>query len=238
MSGLVHTIKFKPGILGVFANPFYISRKHLYRAMWKHAPKMKGRILDVGCGQKPYRGLFQCDEYVGMDIEQSGHAHANEQIDVFYDGKHFPFADEAFDYLVCNQVLEHVFNPHEFMTEMNRVLKKGGGLLMTVPFVWDEHEQPYDYARYTQFGLKHILRQHGFEIQTYEKLGTASEVLFQMANCMVYKSTLRLRRTHISNLLATLVFNAPINIAGSLLGWMFSKKQDLFLDSCVFAQKG
>ena len=58
---------------------------------------------------------------------------------------------------MCNQVLEHVFNPDDFVREIARVLKPGGALLLTVPFVWNEHEQPYDYARYSSFGLRAFL---------------------------------------------------------------------------------
>jgi SAM-dependent methyltransferase len=68
-------------------------------------------------------------------------------------------------------VLEHVFNPDDFLNEVNRVLKPSGKLLLTVPFVWDEHEQPYDYARYSSFGLRSLLEKHGFSIVKHEKVG-------------------------------------------------------------------
>ena len=72
--------------------------------------------------------------------------------------------------MLCNQVLEHVFNPQEFLGELGRVLARGGRLLLTVPFVWDEHEQPFDYARYSSFGLKALLEQHGFRVLQHRKL--------------------------------------------------------------------
>jgi SAM-dependent methyltransferase len=86
-------------------------------------------------------------------------------------------------------VFEHVFNPSEFLREINRVTKIGGLFLITVPFVWDEHEQPYDYARYSSFGLKHILSENGFEIVEHRKSNNGLEVIFQLINAYISKVT-------------------------------------------------
>ena len=149
---LYHRQMFFPNWLGVVINPFYFSLIELSRAMTELAPRLQHRLLDVGCGTKPYRELFNVDSYIGLDIDAEV-SRKRGVADYFYDGTSFPFPDASFDSLLCNQVLEHVFNPDEFVQEMNRVLKPDGKLLLTVPFVWDEHEQPYDYARYSSFGL-------------------------------------------------------------------------------------
>ena len=131
--------------------------------------KLKGRLLDVGCGSKPYQELFAVDDYIGLDIDNE--AMRNRKIaDYFYDGTTFPFNDNEYDSVLCNQVLEHVFNPDEFLSEIKRVLKPGGRLLLTVPFVWDEHEQPHDYARYSSFGLKALIDKNGFNVIEYKKI--------------------------------------------------------------------
>ena len=154
--------KFNPDILGLFINPFYFARRGLYINIRKYSSEISGRILDVGCGQKPYQGLFNFEKYIGMDIENEGHVHINEDIDVFYDGIKFPFNENNFDAIITNQVFEHVFNPDVFLKEIHRVLKYKGKLLLTVPFVWDEHEQPNDFGRYSSYGLKHELEKNGF----------------------------------------------------------------------------
>ena len=117
---------FKPSLLGLFINPFFFARRGLYNAIVQNATYISGKTLDVGCGQKPYQHLFKTTEYIGLDIEVSGHNHTDSKVDVFYDGKIMPFESASFDSVISNQVLEHVFNPYDFLKEINRVLKTGG----------------------------------------------------------------------------------------------------------------
>ena len=130
----------------------------MYKKIRQFAPQLQGRLLDFGCGTKPYRGLFtNVSEYIGLDFENEGHSHRNENIDVMYDGKTIPFADKHFDSVFSSEVFEHIFNLEQMIPELNRVMKKGAKLFVTCPFVWNEHELPNDYARYTQFALRHLL---------------------------------------------------------------------------------
>ncbi|MBK8311763.1 MAG: class I SAM-dependent methyltransferase [Chitinophagaceae bacterium] len=110
----------------------------------------------MGCGSKPYKSLFNVNEYVGVDYHGQGHSHENEQIDVFYDGVLLPFPDNYFDSVFSTEVFEHVFNLEEMILEIKRVMKPGAKILVTCPFAIPEHEQPNDYARYSSFGLKHL----------------------------------------------------------------------------------
>src|SRR5690349_19920443 len=114
---------FNPGLLGVFTNPYYFARRGLFLGVKKYASQINGEVLDVGCGKKPYRKLFSTDTYIGIDIENPGHDHADENIDVYYDGKTFPFPESRFDAVISSEVFEHVFNPEDFLLEVNRVLK-------------------------------------------------------------------------------------------------------------------
>lgn len=141
---------------------------------------MTGKLLDFGCGSKPYRSLFQVDEYIGLDFENPGHPHVNEQIDVFYDGKRIPFADSSFDSVFSSEVFEHVFNLPEVLREINRVLKPGGLMLATCPFAIGEHEVPNDFARYSSYGLGALLVDHGFEPVVRDKSGNSVETVFQL----------------------------------------------------------
>lgn len=229
-----HRQMFFPGWLGVFVNPFYFARAGLCNAMTEFAPALSGRLLDVGCGSKPYRPLFKVDEYVGLDID-SETSRLRGVADYLYDGKAFPFEDASFDAVLCNQVLEHVFNPDEFLSEIRRVLKPGGKLLLTVPFVWDEHEQPYDFARYSTFGLRALFEKQGLRIVEHKKLGADTSILFQLANAYLFKVTQGLPRR--LNFLLTITVMASINLSGLVARRLLPGNPDLFLDHAVLAEK-
>jgi SAM-dependent methyltransferase len=206
--------QINPGLVGLWINPFFHARRGLHRAIAEAAPKLDGRLLDLGCGQKPYRNLFKTNDYIGLEIDTVENR-ATKQADFYYDGKVFPFPNYDFDGVICNQVLEHVFAPDHFLAEIRRVLKPSGKILLTVPFVWDEHEQPWDYARYSSFGLKSLLEKNGFEVIEQHKINADVRVLFQLVNAYLYKVLWTQRP--ILNLLVCAVLMAPFNILGQLL---------------------
>src|SRR6187399_2237511 len=108
--------EFDPGF-GVAA---YLVRNRLLKGLSEFIPSMKGTMLDFGCGSKPYLPLFKVDKYIGLDFDSQGHDHANEQIDVFYDGITIPFPDEYFDTVFSSEVFEHVFNLEGILPEIHR----------------------------------------------------------------------------------------------------------------------
>ena len=206
----------------------------MWKAVSAFSPGLQGPLLDVGCGSKPYRKLFNVEAYVGLDID-SKTARQRGVADAFYDGNQFPFSDGAFQSVLCNQVLEHVFRPDEFLQEIIRVLKPGGRLLLTIPFVWDEHEQPFDYARYSSFGLKALLLRNGFQVVEQRKLLDDFSVLVQLTIAYFFK--IGRSRSPVLNLLVTIVFFAPMSLVGMVLGMLLPKNPDLFLDQLVLAEK-
>lgn len=225
---------FNPTLAGIFVNPFYFARSSLWRGIAANSHMLSGNLLDVGCGSKPYQTLFKVDKYTGLDIDLP-QVRNRGIADCFYGGRKFPFDDGEFDSVLCNQVFEHVFNPDEFLLEIHRVLKPGGVLLLTVPFVWDEHEQPYDYARYSSFGLRYLLNKAGYEIVHLDKLGDDISIIFQMLNMYIYKRIVLY--PNIIRFIITISVMASINIIG-YLGRMFSSRNpDLYLDNLVVAKR-
>lgn len=226
--------QFSPSLLGLFINPFYFARKGLHQHISELILKLNGKLLDIGCGTKPYANLCNVSEYIGLEIDDEGnrnHSHA----DIFYDGKTIPSKNNSYDSILSNQVFEHVFTPNHFLKEINRVCKMGGLFLISVPFVWDEHEQPYDYARYSSFGLKYILSENGFEIIEYRKSNNGIEVIFQLINDYIFKVTIT--RNVYLNLFITLILMAPVNIIGLILSKILPRNDDLYLDNIVLAKK-
>lgn len=225
---------FNPGP----AHPFFFIRRGLFQAIQQHAPSLKGKLLDFGCGSKPYQPLFTVEEYIGLDFEKTGHDHTNEQIDVYYDGKTIPFGNEHFDSVLCSEVAEHLFELPAALAEMNRVLKKEGKLLLTCPFVWGEHEVPYDYARYTQYALKDLLEKQGFRILVYEKRGTFIQTLTQMR--VLYFAQVTEPVLAKLSYPGTFIFKSMVwimNNWGRLKNRIFPQKQDLYLSNIILAEK-
>lgn len=234
ITSLIKKEQFNPRMIGIFTNPFYFSRRGLFLAMSELGKHLHGRLLDIGCGTKPYEPYLNVQQYIGLEIDTE-RSRMTSKADVFYDGTRFPFGDEEFDSVLANEVFEHVFNPYEFLIEINRVLKTGGTLLMTVPFVWDEHEQPHDFARYTSFGLHHLLTQHGFEVLQHRKSVNDIRALFQLLNEYLYKKTY-VNNVMLRQLLNTLLI-APITMFGLLVYWIFPSNNDFYLDNIILARK-
>ncbi len=236
--GLITTLikkeQFNPGIVGIFTNPFYFSRRGLYLAMTELGKDLSGKLLDIGCGTKPYEPYLSVREYIGVEIDTE-RSRTTSKADYFYDGKRIPFGDGEFDSVLANEVFEHVFNPTEFLTEVNRILKINGTFLLTVPFVWDEHEQPHDYARYTSFGLKHILQQHGFEVEKHIKSVSNARVIFQLINEFIYKKTY-VNNTMFRQLLNTILIS-PFTLLGILISAILPSNEDLYLDNIILVRK-
>lgn len=196
---------------------------------------MRGRLLDFGCGTKPYRALFQVAEYTGTDIEVSGHDHANEDIDVYYDGRTLPFANASFDSIFSSEVFEHIFNLPEILDELCRVLKPGGHMLVTVPFVWDEHEIPYDFARYTSFGLRHIFREKGLELVAERKTTDYVSTIFQMWAAYIYQHIFP--KSKMIRIALTPLFIMPITLLGLLLSAILPSNHNFFHNNVMVVRK-
>ncbi len=236
---------FKPSI----GHSRYFIRGILVAAVRDYAETARGKLLDFGCGSKPYKSLFgQVSEYIGVDFENPGHSHEGEPIDIFYDGKNIPLEDGQFDCAMATEVFEHVFNLPELLQELNRVLKTGGQLFLTCPFVWIEHEIPYDYARYTQFALKHELEKAGFEIVFFKKGGNFRTALAQLrtvywADFMSIKTDVLMRKLPIFKPLRSFfdfiqtLFIVFLNITGLLGSLLFPNRIDMYLSNIVLAKK-
>jgi hypothetical protein len=106
---------------------------------------------------------------------------------------------------------------------------------MTVPFVWDEHEQPYDYARYSSFGIKAILEKHGFTVVEQRKTAADLRVIFQLINAYIFK--VMVTKNAVLNQLLWLLFTSPFNILGEVLHHILPANNDLYLDNVIVARK-
>lgn len=141
----------------------------LDKGMASLASSATGRMLDVGCGDKPYQEVFApyVMEHLGIDFEEthsdSLYAQAS-RADLLYTGERLPFDGCTFDTVLCTQVLEHVADPWMLMREISRVLRPGGTLILTAPFSYKIHSEPHDFFRFTKYALGGLAEQSGLEI--------------------------------------------------------------------------
>ncbi len=169
-------------------DPHYIARSTIVAALAKLAPGVKGRMLDIGSGHsRGYESLFKpyTDEYLCVD-----HQYA-ENIDICADCYEIPLADASIEVILSTQVIEHLQMPDQMLKEAYRLLKPSGQLILTVPMVWGLHEEPVDFYRYTEYGLRYLLEQAGFEEIQIQPLEGLFAVLVQMLLDEYYSSWLK-----------------------------------------------
>lgn len=131
---------------------------------------LHGRLIDIGCGAKPYKNLLApfVIEHVGVD--QEGTMHDRSKIELFGTAYQIPVEGQSFDSAICTAVLEHLEEPELALRECYRVLKPGGVAIYSVPFIWHLHEEPRDFYRFSKYGLKYLFEKVGFEIMELKAL--------------------------------------------------------------------
>ncbi len=130
-------------------------------------------VLDYGSGDSPYKVMLNeyFNEYVAADYQVTNEKHSVRP-DIFIDdNQHVNVADQRFSCVVVSEVLEHIYKPHDALQEFKRILEPNGYVIGTVPFFMWEHERPYDFHRYTYFGLKRMFEDNGFEIVKLDYVG-------------------------------------------------------------------
>jgi SAM-dependent methyltransferase len=142
-------------------------------------------VLDAGAGEAPYRPMLAHTRYESADFEKLDKRYAPSTY--VCDLGAIPVEDNRFDFVLLNQVLEHLPEPEHVLKELHRVLKPGGKMICTAPLFYEEHETPYDFFRYTQFAYRHIFTKAGFTIEAIEWLeGYFGTVAYQLDTAARY----------------------------------------------------
>jgi len=138
----------------------------LEKQIKKYSFHIKGKVLDVGAGSfSRYIDHFDCEEYIKMDI------HGEKNIDIVGNAENIPFRSETFDSIVCTQVISDLENPGKAIKEFYRVLKPGGKVLLTESLFNEMHDEPYDFWRFTKFGLEKFFQEAGFRVIAIDRRG-------------------------------------------------------------------
>lgn len=142
-------------------------RTFLEREFSRMPDRCRGVLLDLGCGTQPYRSLYH---KVFQKIVAADYA-SRSRLDATVDVCALPFLDGTVDVVLFTEVVEHVVEGLRAFREISRVLKPGGVLLLTWPFIYPLHELPRDYVRYTEFAISEFCRRSGLEVQVLERRG-------------------------------------------------------------------
>ena len=201
---------------------FNSSRQRLWQENAAFAARVPtgARVLDAGAGEMPYRPLFAHTQYESADFQQVDKPYATPTY--VCDLRQIPVEDGRFDFILFNQVMEHLPEPALVLAELQRVLKPNGHMIYTGPLFFEEHEQPYDFYRYTQFGLHYLFESTGFTIERLDWLeGYFGTVAYQF------------------NRMGRYLPHAPSALGGGVVGYslapvMFFTKAGYLLGSLFF----
>lgn len=203
---------------------FNSSRYFLQRFLEEAAQQMSfnAYILDAGAGDCRYASLFSHTKYFALDFAQVDKSYGS--LDVIADLASIPLANESFDAIICTQVLEHVPSPQMVLAEFYRLLRPGGSLWITVPLYYEEHEIPFDYYRYTQYGLRFLFEKAGFIVEEIGWLEGYWGTLSYQWRLAAYYLPLRLKGKKITKFMSIVspLILGPIKFAFGIAGLIAS----------------
>jgi SAM-dependent methyltransferase len=187
---------------------------YLRRDLSRVLPELEGKVIDAGCGRAPYRHLLKDSvKYTGIDVE----SYPEVDLEVSPQGD-WPIESESFDVVLSFQVLEHVVETEVYLAELCRVLRPGGMLILSVPFLYHVHGKP-DCRRWTEEGIRKLLEAY-FEIVEVELEGGVGStlvilILSWLDEIFTRSFTLRLLKAVL--LPVFLIVNFVLNMFGKLV---------------------
>jgi len=129
------------------------------------------RVLDAGAGEARHRVHFRPGQYIALDAGYGDRSWDYSRLDIRGDLENVPLRNASVDCILCLVVLEHTLHPRQVLLEFARVLKSGGSLVMVVPFLWEEHQIPHDYFRFTRYGVRCLFESSPFRLDRVSPMG-------------------------------------------------------------------
>jgi len=190
-------------------------------------------VLDIGCFNKwPQKVIPASSTYHGLDYLDTAEQWYKSVPDCYADARQLPVASSSIDTVLLLDVLEHIDDTISVFSESGRVLKKGGHLVMQVPFLYPLHDEPRDYIRFTEHGFRMLAEQMNFKIEKMTATGHPLETATLMLNIAFAKSVYNWFAT--KNPLFILVLILPLfTTTTNILAKIFalSGKRDTFMPS-------
>lgn len=185
--------------------------------------RFSGSILDIGAADRWVEAhLPKAVHYVALDYPLTGRDLYGARPDVFADGARLPVSTACFDGVTCLEVLEHVADPSLVIAEIARVLKPGGHAWLSMPFLYPVHDAPFDFQRYTEYGLKRDIQRAGLEVVALHKSGHATRSAGLLMSLSL-AAGVRAQNGRIRwwLLLPAALLVLAINLAAWLLSWVW-----------------
>jgi SAM-dependent methyltransferase len=168
-------IRWNDSLARLSENPAYWELTPVNRAMRDAvvgfvADRRYERVLDLGAGNLAFRTLLKpvADTYLSVDLTPT-----HRDLTAVADGSMLPFADHSLDLVLCSAVIEHTEDPEDLLHEIGRVLRPGGDLILTAPFLHQMHGEPHDYWRFTSYGIRVLLDRAGLNFEARQFLVNA-----------------------------------------------------------------
>ncbi len=144
---------------------------------------LKGDSLDLGCGHVPYYGIYrnnvETTTCIDWEVTDKDHDYLDRTMDL---NQPLAIENSTFDSILLADVLEHIYEPKLLVSEMARILKPDGHLVVFVPFYYWIHSEPHDYHRYTEFALRRMSEESGLEVIELQPYGGYMDVYFDLIN--------------------------------------------------------
>lgn len=204
-------------------HPQWLLTRHERGLMEFLKPYLRGIVLDIGCaGMNAQQLVTQCGaSYVGLDHPRTAMGMYGTRPNVFADAHHLPIGTESLDGILMLNVLEHLRDPDTALQEVERALKPGGACIIEVPFLYPLHDQPFDFRRWTSFGLREAAARIGLRVVSVVPIGTPAETAGLLINLALARGFLRLLAARnpfvVFGFLLPLAF-AATNILARLVG--------------------
>jgi len=205
-------------------HPQFLSYRDNVLKTWLSEIAEHSAVLDIGCNDRwpePYLSS-DCD-YFGLDYYSIELDRYDSQVDLFGDAQCLPFTEECIDAVLLFDVLEHIPDATAVFRELNRVLKKGGVILVQIPFIYPIHDAPFDFRRPTIHGLKSMAANAGLVIDETASRGRSIETACLLMNIAIASRNLSLFKSRkFIRGGVMLPFTLGLCLSLNLLGWMDS----------------